>query len=161
MARTLAHCYWSAGLDANDAEFVVAPAPPTPTPSPTNSPQPPTPVFYIENQPLVLWMLDFDCVRDMSQDGEGIQQAVEAFYQNDAYCPRPHFHGHTRDDVGLWGEFRDCFCEAARGEGEREKELAEMWIRGVEENGEKRARQEVCWCVEVVEEDIEAGNSAS
>lgn len=36
-----------------------------------------------KSEDMAVWMLDFDCVRPMSMDAAGVQQAVDAFYRND------------------------------------------------------------------------------
>lgn len=146
LARTLAHCYWRAHVDANDVEFVLAPA--------THPISADTPNFTIAGTELVIWMLDFDCVRPMSQDIEGLQQAVKAFYQNDSYFLRPHFHGHTDDDMELWARFKgefldetiDIFDEQGDDSGTDRGcliiELAEEWINEVEVEGKRRAYED-------------------
>jgi len=37
----------------------------------------------------VVWLFDFDCCKDMSQNEAGVEQAVAAFYRNDPFLPRP------------------------------------------------------------------------
>lgn len=102
LAEALAHCYWRAHVDAHDVEFVFAP---------TCSTQSSTPTFKLAGleHELFIWMLGYDCVREMEQSEEDIRRAVHAFYQNDSYFPRPHFYGHTQDDVDLWGCLRSTF----------------------------------------------------
>jgi len=139
LAEALAHCYWRAHVDANDVEFVFAP------PASTHS-SPPTFNLACLYQGLVIWMLDYDCVRDMQQSDEGVRRAVHAFYQNDSYFPRPHFYGHAQDDVRLWGVFRKCFLEVSEGIlGDRG--LADVWVRLVEDEGRRRAANDgACVC---------------
>ena len=79
MAETLAHLYWRAHVDANDMEFVLAPP---------NSPQHVT----MDSDVLgnhSMWILDFDCCKHMPFDEQGVKQAMEAFYRNDPFFPRP------------------------------------------------------------------------
>ncbi|KAH3980713.1 hypothetical protein HBH96_079210 [Parastagonospora nodorum] len=139
LAEALAHCYWRAHVDANDIEFVFAPA---------SSKHSSTPTFMIAGleQELVIWMLDYDCVRDMGQSKEGIRRAVHAFYQNDSYFPRPHFYGHTGDDVRLWESFKGYFLEISEAIlGDRK--LADEWVRLIEEEGRRRAvNNTACEC---------------
>jgi hypothetical protein len=140
LATALAHCYWRARVDANDVEFVLAPA------TSTSHGSTPTFNFADTEQELVVWMLDYDCVRDMKQSHEGIQQAVEAFYRNDAYFPRPHFSRHTHDDIYLWKVFKVYFLAASK-EILDNLMLAEEWVRQVEEEGKTRAMfRTPCWC---------------
>lgn len=95
----------------------------------------------------MLWMLDFDCVRNMSWDSEGIRRAVRAVYQNDAYFPRPHLYGHGAGDVALWLGFKMHFADASfKCAGEKGLELVGEWVRGVEEEGRRKAAREGCWC---------------
>jgi len=139
LAHTLAHCYWRAHVDLNDVEFVLAP--------PTELLCSSTPTFKIQGtqQELVIWMLDYDCVRDMLMTREGVQQAVKAFYQNDAYFPRPHFFGHIKEDVDLWTMFKAEFLRASSEFlNKQDFALAELCVEMVEDEG--RRRNEGCWC---------------
>jgi hypothetical protein len=133
LAGALALCFWGARVDANDVEFVLAPAV-----GPTTG----APRFTIGGEEFVLWMLDFDCVRDMPQTAEGVQRAVTAFWRNDAYFPRPHFHGHGREDGELWERFKKVFLEEGRKLGQ--EGLAKEWVRGVGDDGRMRAVRDGC-----------------
>jgi hypothetical protein len=91
-------------------------------------------------------MLDYDCVRDMEQSEVGVRQAVRAFYQNDSYFPRPHFYGHTEDDVRLWEAFKVHFLEASRAIL-RDCSLAIGWVCQIGEEGRRRAAKDMsCVC---------------
>jgi hypothetical protein len=82
LAAALAHCYWKPRVDMNDVEFVLAPG--------TEPRYISQPYFELAGQEnLVIWMLDYNYVRDMSQDADGVVQAVQAFWRNDLYFPRP------------------------------------------------------------------------
>ncbi|KAF1935236.1 hypothetical protein EJ02DRAFT_296657, partial [Clathrospora elynae] len=70
-----------AKVNANEIEFVLAPA--------TEPHHASTPVFKLLGEDLVVWMLDYDCVRELSQDDEVVHLAVHAFYRNDPYFSRP------------------------------------------------------------------------
>jgi hypothetical protein len=140
LATALAYCYWRGRVDANDVEFVLAPATPPAQVS--------TPTFRIGGiaQELVVWMLDYDCVREMPQSIEVIQQAVTAFYRNDSYFPRPHFSGHTEVDVRLWEAFKVDFLATSR-ELLNDLTLAEDWVKHIEDEGKRRAAiGSPCWC---------------
>jgi hypothetical protein len=139
LATALAHCYWRTRVDANNVEFVFAPA---------TSPHASVPTFKFAglDQELVIWMLDYDCVRDTEQSTEGIQQAVNAFYQNDAYFARPHFAGHTVADVGLWERFKAEFLVASKDILD-DFTLAEEWVRRAEEGRRRAAIGTPCWCI--------------
>ena len=93
-------------MDANDVEFVLAP------PRGGHSIQPKGRSGTIKPHILgehVVWILDFHCCKHMPLDEIGVEQAVVAFYKNDAFYPRPE-----RDDVKdlkLWNECTDRFLE--------------------------------------------------
>jgi hypothetical protein len=138
LAVALAHCYWRAKVDANDVEFALAPA--------TKPADPSIRCFNIagseheHEHELLIWMLDYDCVREMSHDQNGVEQAVQAFYRNDPYFPRPHSYGHTESDLRLWKVFKTQFLTASKdilggfGAG-----LPEKWVKQVEDEGRRRA----------------------
>lgn len=90
MGETLAIMHWAAQVDGNDVEFVVAP------------PRQPRQITADSSEVLpaltssdtfgehAVWILDFDCCRDMPMDESGIEQAWRAFYKNDPFYPRPN-----------------------------------------------------------------------
>jgi hypothetical protein len=143
LAETLAHCYWKAQVDANDVEFVLALAARGGTSAP---------IFKLLDQELVIWMLDYDCVRPMSQDGEGVAQAVHAYWRNDLYFPRPFAYGHTDLDRELWQAFKAHFLQVSEhmlagreqvGLDEKVVDLPQEWVIQVEAEGNRReAKQE-------------------
>ncbi|KAL4916997.1 zinc finger protein-domain-containing protein [Aspergillus aurantiobrunneus] len=55
-----------------------------------------------------MWVLDFDLVRSMSMDEQGVRQAVGAFLKNDPFFPRPGQHPE------LWSTFRAIFGNEQR-----------------------------------------------
>jgi hypothetical protein len=140
LAAALVHCYWKARVDANDVEFVLAP----PT-EPCNGSEP---LFELEGQRLVIWMLDYDCVREISQDDNGVEQAVKAFSRNDPYFPRPFAQCQTSGDLQLCERFKAQFLECSKSflhdrtelwtEGQ---ELPKRWVALVEVEGERRRSQ--------------------
>ena len=137
MAETLAKICWKAHIDANDLEFVLAP-------------QRTDVSNYAEINDVafdsailgkhVLWMLDFDCCRDMPFDKKGWEQAVAAFYRNDPSYPRP-----GRDNINdqmLWGEFKDQFLETSEmilGQTTSKARLPALWVDLVEQRGQLRS----------------------
>ena len=127
MAEVLAGLYWKAHIDANDIEFVLAPA--SQGESPTSR--------TIESSTLgghALWILDFDCYRYMPYSKEGVEQAVTAFFTNDPFFPRPWSVGES--DRLLWEAFKTRFLSASKdilGSNSTEAELPALWIRMVEE----------------------------
>ena len=128
MAETLAHIYWIAHVDANDVEFVLAP--------PSSKPN-----VTIDSDILgkhSVWMLDFDCCRHMPFDEEGVKQAVEAFYRNDPFYPRPG-RADIRDQH-LWNGFKERFLQVSeeilRSQSTK-GHLSALWINLVEERGRR------------------------
>lgn len=105
MAETLAIMHWAAQVDGNDVEFVLAPrrtiTEPSPTPTATSN----------SLGDHTLWILDFDCCRDMPMDESGIDQAWRAFYKNDPFYPRPNRD--NSEDQRLWVAFKERFMEAS------------------------------------------------
>lgn len=128
MADALALMYWHAKVDANDVEFVLAPKGSHSESGSWHS------EFLGEH---TLWLLDFDCVKEMSMDGNGIAQAASAFFRNDPYFPRPC--GRTELDVQLWKNFVQRFLESSR-RIVGESPLPQMLIDALERVGESRKR---------------------
>lgn len=128
MAETLAYLYWTARIDANDVEFVLAP--PRHDGVSTTARTMPSPVLGEH----CLWLLDFDCCRVMSEDEMGVRQAVKAFLKNDPFCPR--LGRQDERDRGLWREFRERFLgssEAILGREGAGARLPGLWVDLVEE----------------------------
>ena len=125
MAETLAHLYWRVQIDANDVEFVLAPPPDLAEEG-----------KVIKSNVLgdhQVWLLDFDCCKNMPFNEAGVRQAKEAFYRNDPFFPRP-----DRKDVrdqALWGEFKDTFSKVSMdliGAESVQAHLPLLWIDMVE-----------------------------
>ncbi|KAF2837766.1 hypothetical protein M501DRAFT_994997 [Patellaria atrata CBS 101060] len=103
MADALAMLHWDKGIDANDVEFVLAP-----------------PTLYTYGVPHdsdiigkhKVWLLDFDLCQDMSMDEAGVNQAVEAFFRNDPYYPRPYTSSTDELDP-LWVVFKKQFLRTS------------------------------------------------
>ncbi len=55
-------------------------------------------------------MLDFNQCKDITKDKEGVKQAVQAFYRNDPYFPRPLSNIST--DCNLWTVFAEGYDAA-------------------------------------------------
>ena len=138
MAETLAVLYWEARIDANDVEFVLAPAPVSRDHS-VSSEEALDRDTVIKSCFLgehVVWILDFDCCRTMSLNERGVEQAVAAFWRNDPYYPRPR-SGNVKDE-SLWTVFRETFLDTSgailRPESP-EASLPTLWIDLVEQRG--------------------------
>jgi hypothetical protein len=155
LAEALAHCYWKAQVDANDVEFVLAPATSIATATVLDKVASglAPPVFKLLDQELVIWMLDYDCVHPMRQDISGIAQAAHAFWRNDPYFPRPYAYGQTSLDGELWQMFKAHFLAVSKRmleEKEQDGVDAEMlalpqeWVTLVEVEGSKRAERKEC-----------------
>ncbi|KAL1862369.1 hypothetical protein Plec18170_001195 [Paecilomyces lecythidis] len=106
MADALAAMHFIALIDANDVEFVLAP-PPFP---PHNAERPSSlsqeerddyPAIVNVLGTHTMWILDFDCCRDIVMDDEkGLEQVITAFLRNDPFYPRPS------SSMDLWRVFR-------------------------------------------------------
>lgn len=93
MAEALAIMHWSAGIDADDVEFVLG--------APRSK----------ESEPC-LWVLDFDCCKPITMDEDGVNAALEAFFRNDPYFPRPK-EPESRDKY-LWEASRDRYLAVSQ-----------------------------------------------
>ncbi|EXJ56575.1 hypothetical protein A1O7_06919 [Cladophialophora yegresii CBS 114405] len=98
MAEMLAMMHWTAKIDANDIEFVLAGVQQQPEIARTIY----THDFLGTHS---LWVLDFDCCKTLTMDDAGIEQAARAFLRNDPYFPRPAINTQSPDG-NLWNEFR-------------------------------------------------------
>ncbi|KAI3546905.1 hypothetical protein CSPX01_04147 [Colletotrichum filicis] len=134
MAKALAFLHWSAKVDANDVEFVLA-NPRTcqspPCEGPTTSSLGPVGFYSDEFGSHAMWILDFDCCRMMAMDDNGIKQACRSFWRNDPYYPRPG--SNNAKDQELWTAFRTHFLMASERilEGE-EEDLRRLPLRLME-----------------------------
>ncbi|KAI1130807.1 zinc finger protein-domain-containing protein [Nemania abortiva] len=100
MAQALAFMYWLAKVDANDVEFILAPA--------TDAPQFKSQALGNHN----MWILDFDCCRRITMDRSGVEQAAKAFLRNDPFYPHPS-RGRKEEDRILWQHFKAAFLESS------------------------------------------------
>lgn len=111
MADALAFLHWCARVDANDVEFVLAqPRQPAET-SPTTTEFGTSWSITDPHGSHALWVLDFDCCKEMTMDEDGIDRAARCFWRNDPYFPRPG--GTELADQRLWDVFRTRFLEAS------------------------------------------------
>ncbi|KAK4452233.1 zinc finger protein-domain-containing protein [Podospora aff. communis PSN243] len=113
MAKTLAVMHWGAKTDVRDVEFVLGSsttkrAPKKPFSArdfpPCGYTGPPTDnigdFFCRETK---LFVLDFNRVRDITMDDEGVAMAVEAWRLNDPYYPKP-FRESNAEEI-IWEAF--------------------------------------------------------
>lgn len=127
MAETLANLFWRAHVDAADVEFVLAPP---------GHERHGNETVTIDSQALgrhVIWILDFDCCKEISLDEKGVESAVRAFCRNDPFYPLP---GRENEyDKTLWLEFRDAFLKASGNmldQESSEARLPALWVEMVE-----------------------------
>lgn len=157
MAIALAIMHWAAKTDARDVEFVLG--------SSSNriadglngwemgSPEQPTctgPSSYVHEDFFTrttdLWLLDFNQVRPITMDEDGVARAVEAIKLNDPYFPRPLQK--SRIEKILWNEFVEQYCGAAykilREEADNQMlRLPGMFISGLIDLERSRQQREL------------------
>jgi hypothetical protein len=120
MGMALAVMHWQIGIDADDVEFVLGSSPLYPTeprplsPSQVSSLPKNTSTWKQTNfkkRAIHLWMLDFNRCKNITKDEQGLKNAVQAFYRNDPYFPRPL--GSTSIDHELWDAFVNGYVTVA------------------------------------------------
>ncbi|KAK4499471.1 hypothetical protein PRZ48_009986 [Zasmidium cellare] len=149
IAETLALLHWTAQCDARDVEFVIggkgtlsnsAPHCHPPSyeelaalPGPTSTI---TPLFMAAyRRPLHLWLLDFNQVKLITMDEQGVDKAVSAFFDNKPkYYPRP-YSGNEKMEA-LWKVFKEAYL--AKSEDLTDTKLPQMFIDKVEEKQKSR-----------------------
>jgi len=110
MARALAVMHWTAGIDANDVEFVLGSSP--------------------ANNSISIWLLDFNQCKEFEHNSQGLKQLVDGFWWNDPYYPRPN-------DDALWQTFKIAYLEAS--DELSGGPMAKDFIDAVEKTGAKRS----------------------
>ncbi|CZT20440.1 uncharacterized protein RCC_06300 [Ramularia collo-cygni] len=131
IAETLAVIYWHSKTDANDIEIVIAPGR-------TNDG---SGDFHSEVLGRhALWVLDFDCVKSLTQDEAGIGRAASTYMRNDPFWPRPG--SDVQADQSLWNIFRARFLESSRLILDDDSQLPQMFIDRLELLGEQRRERE-------------------
>lgn len=136
MAICLAEMHWKVHVDAGDVEFVLGTAPEKfavkaveiknlPPRSSTAAP------LSFKRRLVHLWLLDFNQCRAITLDDRGVTQAVNAYWQNDPYYPRPCPPGHS--DEALWNLFSMVYIEHSDqiGTDVNVSSLARLFIDGV------------------------------
>jgi len=120
MGMALAVMHWKVGIDADDVEFVFGSSPTYPTelcplsPSQVSSLPENTSTWKQANfkkRAIHLWMLDFNRCKNITRDEQGLKLAVQAFYRNDPYFPRPL--SSTSIDRELWDTFVEEYVAMA------------------------------------------------
>lgn len=128
MADALAFLFWSAKVDAEGVEFVLAPPRPLCT---SLAGQQEAEIIHSNTMgDHVLWLLDFDRCQQLAMDARGMDHAVDCFLRNDPYFPRPRRRD-VQDQV-LWSIFRDRFLfESERileNETEQVQDLPRLFV---------------------------------
>ncbi|MCJ1389130.1 hypothetical protein MMC18_001984 [Xylographa bjoerkii] len=170
MARALALMHWEAHIDADDVEFVLGSSPTmNSTTAGTSisweeldmldkprSTLPPTKVLIFRSRVVTMWLLDFnrckklfvkagstntaDCKDVADRRTESVQMAVDAFFQNDPYYPRPL--SSNPHEQSIWTIFRDNYLFTGKTLLEKEeeelKEMPDRFISLVESTMETR-----------------------
>jgi hypothetical protein len=118
MGQALAIMHWKVGIDARDVEFVLGSASttvdflPVPAARLATLEERFTTWHEVEQEnvhrrAIRLWMLDFNQCRNITPDEAGIKTAVDAFFINDPYFPRP-LRGDAAEKL-LWSKFAQAY----------------------------------------------------
>ncbi|KAK4043420.1 zinc finger protein-domain-containing protein [Parachaetomium inaequale] len=153
----MALMHWAAKTDARDVEFALGGAARTTslamdpsklwsvTPGSYTGPASRrTEDFFRRVVTTKLWVLDFNQVRPITMDSDGVAQAVKAARVNDPYIPKPLQA--SADEREVWKAFALSYVEAAevilQGEDEDILSLPRLFIQGLVdvEREKQRAR---------------------
>lgn len=158
MADALAVIHWDAHLDGRDIEFVLGSGaaafgqPKVESKECLSGQQIPVSAVWrkgpshshSQKRIVRIWVLDFDQCRHMTVDDDGVKDAVEAFYLNEPYYPRP---GCTnRQDQVLWIVFCNRYLSKSYeilGDGAGAGELPERFIQEVVVQASAETRRRV------------------
>ena len=146
MAVALAMMHWSSHIDAAGVEFVLgsAPAELQGSRSLMRSLPPQTPtldglMMDCNKKAASIWLLDFDECREIAMDAAGVAKAVDAFWGNKPFWPKPVTGDHQ--DAGLWRIFEERYLmqsQLAWNGVIREQGLPLQFIRSVKTEAERR-----------------------
>lgn len=135
MADALAFLHWVARVDAGDVEFVLA----RPRPEESRGILPAIggrDFACAEFGEHCLWILDFDCCRELDMSADGVRRAAMCFWRNDPFYPRPG--AALPQDQHLWDIFETRFLEKSAQHLEKEREeikkLPEMLLQLIRDN---------------------------
>lgn len=146
MAESLALMHWKANQDARDVEFVLGSAPEgrkitsrdfaelNKMGNPVTTWQDPRDIaennLTYTRRTVCMWLLDFNQVSRITKDAQGVEKAVDAFWQNDPYYPRPW-------SPQLWEQFKSAYL-AFSSKISPGNVLPEQFISRVEDDARSR-----------------------
>jgi hypothetical protein len=162
MGKALAIMHWRAGTDARDVEFVLGSPPtlldgiPIDPDRLLNFKEPITTWHEVtrhnfRRHAVRLWLLDFNQCRFIQPNDDGIATAVQAFFINDPYFPRPLSTSSTMQR--LWEKFRQGYLDSGKTaieysmqkqrpwKGELDLALPEKFIKACIDEERKRIKK--------------------
>ncbi|KAL2015246.1 hypothetical protein VTK56DRAFT_5943 [Thermocarpiscus australiensis] len=158
MAIAMAVMHWGARTNSRDVEFVLGASSKEHTYARTAAEVKELPPqtytgpasakiedFYFRT--VKLWVLDFNQVRSITMDENGVAQAVDAARVNDPYLPKPLQN--TDIEKRVWDEFAMSYLRAShttlRADGASEEVLAlpRLFLQGLVD-AERIRQQERC-----------------
>ena len=140
IAEALAVIHWEAEIDGRDIEFVLGGSPTVLkdyTVKCDTQPQDTEMSCNFQRREVKLWVLDFNQCRPMTMDASGCQKAAAAFWDNDAYYPRPT----STQETELWDRFELVYLETADAVLEDKfklKGLPKQFLDAVKIEGQRR-----------------------
>lgn len=144
MADALAFLHWIARVDAGDVEYVLAP---------------PREEVDLDSTPSIgdvvldseafgqhsMWILDFDCCRQLEMSAEGMRRAAMCFWRNDPFYPRPG--ARKERDQRIWEAFEERFLKVSddmlRDEGQEVRALPGILISTIRDNRDTWTRSAI------------------
>ncbi|KAL6151868.1 hypothetical protein ACJBU6_09808 [Exserohilum turcicum] len=119
MAEALALLHWSAGIDANDVEFVLGcraavaqHATEEEILNATKYTARQIHDFNLDQRAECMWLLDFNECKRFKYGEQGIKMPVDGLWVNDPYYPRPN--ATNKQDEMLWELFMARYLELGR-----------------------------------------------
>lgn len=132
MANSLAFLHWVAKVDASDVEVVLARPRSNNTSASIGKKDLQCDTFGRHG----MWLLDFDCCKDLEMTADGMLRAARCFWRNDPFYPRPGSKD-ARDEQ-LWHLFECQFLKKSRvflkSENDEIQELPALLMELILEN---------------------------
>lgn len=132
MGIALAVMHWAAKTDARDVEFVLGSSTKKTQIVPHDEPETLAPFSYFGPSSEIsedfycrtteLFLLDFNQVRTITLDDEGVAMAVDAWRVNDPYYPKPLRESSA--ERSIWKEFVNSYIVSSQSILESEAEVA-------------------------------------